>query len=90
MARYNGPSDEGDIARAIALDGRNNVYVTGWSRGDDVFYDYATVKYSPAYICTSGIIGDYNNDCKVNFTDLTTVAEHWLECNLDPPEACCE
>lgn len=48
VARYNGPWDGGDDARAIALDINNNVYVTGPSDGNDL--DYATFKYLPTGI----------------------------------------
>jgi hypothetical protein len=41
VARYIGPSNHGDEAKAIALDNVGNVYVTGYSHGD-----YATIKYN--------------------------------------------
>lgn len=47
-ARYNGTGNGDDYARALAIDGLGNVYVTGESAGPDFYFDYATLKYSPA------------------------------------------
>ena len=43
VRRYSGPS--GDTANAIGVDGRGNVYVTGFSTLDFNKSDYATIKY---------------------------------------------
>ena len=44
--RYNGPANSNDEANAVAVDGSNNVIVTGCDIGSATSYDYATIKYS--------------------------------------------
>lgn len=38
--------------------------------------------------CFKAIPGDLNNDCRVDLSDFAIIISHWLECNLDPQEAC--
>lgn len=86
-SRYNGLGNA--QAHAIAVNNAGNVYVTGTSKVSGTNNeDYDTIKYSQNYDCSIIIEGDTNNDCKVDFVDLAEIASHWLECNLNPQEAC--
>ena len=43
--RFNGPANNSDQARKIAVDGTGNVYVSGDSKGAGTNLDYSTIKY---------------------------------------------
>ncbi len=45
VKRYNGPTNNHDVAWGIAVDGSGNVYVTGYSWSSGTNYDYTTIKY---------------------------------------------
>ena len=46
VRRYDSGYFDEDHAEAITVDESGNVYVTGYSKGDNTDYDYATIKYS--------------------------------------------
>lgn len=48
VARYDGPLHNGEQANALAIDGSDHVYVTGYSFGLQGYEDYATIKYNSA------------------------------------------
>jgi hypothetical protein len=62
--RYNGKGNGFDEALAVAVDGSNNVVVTGCSTGSGSGYDYATIKYSSAGVplWTNRYNGPANSD----------------------------
>ena len=53
---YDGPEDYTDFAHAIAVDARNNVYVTGYVRDQERNDRYGTIKYSQKKSCPAGYI----------------------------------
>ncbi|MBW8039449.1 MAG: hypothetical protein FVQ85_05565 [Planctomycetes bacterium] len=91
VTRYDGPPNDNDYAVGLALDNSGNLYVTGWSNGwsnGPTGYDYTTIKYSLYEYCTGPIEGDLNNDCKIDFIDLSTLIGNWLKCNLVNQDDC--
>jgi hypothetical protein len=46
-ARYNGEANKNDEANSMAVDIYGNIFVTGWSAGENGKYDFATIKYDP-------------------------------------------
>jgi hypothetical protein len=44
---YNGPANNSDKVRAMAVDHAGNVLVTGYSRRQDGTFEHVTLKYSP-------------------------------------------
>ncbi|MBC8217960.1 MAG: hypothetical protein H8E73_05795 [Planctomycetes bacterium] len=50
---------------------------------------YAVVLDGPQVArCRSRLPGDVNNDCQVDFAVFALMASHWLECHLEPADAC--
>ena len=50
---------------------------------------YAVVLDGPEVArCESRISSDVNGDCKIDFADFAIMASRWLECYLEPAEAC--
>src|SRR4030066_935861 len=86
VTRYDGPSDSGDVAYALAVDDSGNVYVTGRSRGKGSGYDFATIKYIPLACVAKA--GDANNDNDVLLSDVVTTINLIFRFQPLPPPAC--
>jgi alpha-tubulin suppressor-like RCC1 family protein len=42
------------------------------------------------FVCRSNLLGDNNNDCKVDMQDLAAIAANWLiDCYIDPSNSAC-
>jgi hypothetical protein len=48
----------------------------------------ASMSEGPKPMCMKYQEMDFNKDCKVDFVDLALFSEQWMECNLDPHDAC--
>lgn len=50
----------------------------------------AAILVNPAEepICTTALQADLDGNCRINLLDLAIMADEWLDCNLDPSEAC--
>jgi hypothetical protein len=66
--RYNGPGNNYDFAKAIAVDNADGVFVTGYSTGSGSSYDFSTIKYSNAGVAvwTNRYNGAANNYDRAN------------------------
>jgi hypothetical protein len=94
---HTGFGEENDFATFTIEDWTNctEVFISllGWDSGRQIlsgngsYFDDFSLTISDA-ICTHQPTMDFNGDCKVDFKDLSIFLASWLECNLDPPEAC--
>ena len=70
--RYSGLGYE-DGASAIAVDSPGNVYVTGYTTGNEMHYDYTTIKYYPngdtAWVRRYNGLGNYNDEASAIVVD---------------------
>ena len=64
------------------ISGKNVV----WKGFDGSDYEIFMAVYPCPYI----LAGDLNDDCKVNFVDITSIASNWLiDCFADPCNPAC-
>ncbi len=54
-------------------------------------YDGQTGNYQlliSGPVCTAAMPSDFNGDCITDINDFAVFASYWMQCNIDPPEAC--
>jgi uncharacterized delta-60 repeat protein len=64
--RYNGPGNDDDAAHSIAVDASSNIYITGYSTGNQTNYDAATVKYIQALSTPSNLTATVFSSSRIN------------------------
>jgi hypothetical protein len=74
VGSYNGPGDDHDEARVLAVDDSGNVYVTGGSDGSGTGLDYATLKYDQEGLALTVVpdTTDFNRGDMICFTATTS------------------
>ena len=61
--------DDNDVANSVAVDGDDNVYVSGYSKSNAGGYDYVTIKYLPANGADGGF-ARYDGDTRAKPSDI--------------------
>ena len=88
---------EGEVAPAggFLVPADKNYMLVGFNLGARATDPISSVGEVYVYIddvvvtaCQGNPAGDINGDCKVSLVDLAMFAADWMECNLDPAEAC--
>ncbi len=75
VGNYNGPGGE-DKGIFIDVDASGNVYVSGYSKGNETYTDFCTIKYSP-----KEQIPDANIDIDPNTLNLKSKGR-WITCYI--------
>ncbi|EQB63840.1 MAG: hypothetical protein RBG1_1C00001G1419 [candidate division Zixibacteria bacterium RBG-1] len=83
---YNGLGNDYDVATALGVDGRQNVYVTGYSWGIGTLQNYVTIKYNK-FGCAAKA-GDANSDYKVNLSDIIFKVNYVFKGGARPDPLC--
>lgn len=81
---------ENSVVSGYSVDVSNNsvVWVDERNGQKDIYASLLSGSLVPQ--CLLSLEGDFNNDCKVDFYDLSIIMTNWLKCNLNPTEACGE
>lgn len=80
--------DRGDPADAVGIEPNPNGGRIEIGAYGGTLQASKSVSGIASTICTSRPKADLDGDCKVNFKDFAELAGQWLDCNLEPAEAC--
>ena len=66
-------------------------YIDGSEDEAGYVFELTSTNVQPRPYCkVRSVPMDFTGDCKVNLADFAVFLEKWLDCELDPPEACWE
>jgi hypothetical protein len=84
---------DGEITNAMLSVGTHIITLTVTDNNGLTDSDTVTIAVVPGIVqpvCIEYPTMDFNDDCKVDFTDFAIFVESWLQCNIYPQEACWE
>lgn len=66
-------------------------YVDGSEDEVGYYFELTSTNVQPQSYCkVRSVPMDFTGDCRVNLADFAVFLEKWMDCELDPPEACWE
>jgi len=89
---YTSPPYDDELEHGLEQSGLYTIVVLDNGYDDEGTYNISFLKI-PATIpclCLYALVGDLNDDCKVDWLDFALMAENWLiDCNLTPGDPAC-
>lgn len=64
-------------------------YADGSEEDSAYYFELTSTNVQPQSYCkVRSVPMDFTGDCRVNLADFAVFLERWMDCELDPPEAC--